>query len=437
MKKRYNYWYWVAGKWIRAGLEVYFRRRVKVGMENIPYDKPIIFAPNHQNAFMDAFSCVIPVHNKKQTGFMVRADVFKGKTAIAFLRSLKMFPAYRMRDGIENLSKNEEAFAEAYDLLEHNEGLIVFPEANHALPRSLRPLKKGICRSAFGAEIKNNWELDVHIVPVGINYSDQEFFGGENLTIFGKPIRLADYKALYLESPGKANKQLIDRIQEEMSPLMIDIQDMEAIEAIELLREIDLNNELDRKAPLIEKFKRYKESISKWELFFQNNPEEKPKIIEQTKEYEKELKKWNLLDYLIGSSPKKMGYFLFRYFLLAVFSPIFLVGWIGNILPFWYPTVLAKKIKDVGFRSSIKMAGAMVTFALWYIVLMLIGFFVFPVWWWAFGVPFVLGVSGLLALKWWRLWNKTGHLLRYKQLKKSGKLTRLESLRQSLRCVTG
>jgi 1-acyl-sn-glycerol-3-phosphate acyltransferase len=432
MKKRYNYWYWLAGKWIKCGVDVYFRRRVTKGIENVPYDKPIIFAPNHQNAFMDAFCCVLPVNIKKQTGFMVRADVFKGNLANKLLRSLKMFPAYRMRDGIENLSKNEQAFAEAYELLEYNEGLIIFPEANHALPRSLRPLKKGICRSAFGAEVKNNWELDVHIVPVGMNYSDQENFGGECLVNYGKPIRLSEYRKLFEESPGKANKELIEEIADRLRPLIIDIQNQEMLKSIEFLREIDLNNGVGRKAPLEEKFKLYKESITKWEDFFNTNPDRVEELREKVESYKKELRKHNLLDHLIGSIPKGMAYFALNYLFLLILSPLFVISALIHALPFWYPVKMAKKVKDVGFRSSIKVAVGMLMFLLLYLLLTVVGMFVLPAWWWAFGIPIALGIIGLSGLVWLRKWNKTTHLWRYSSLKKQGKLKVAESLRRDI-----
>ncbi len=432
MKKRYNYWYWLVGKWIKRGVDVYFRRRVTTGLENVPFDKPIIFAPNHQNAFMDAFCCVLPVNIKKQTGFMVRADVFKAKLANKLLRSLKMFPAYRMRDGIENLSKNEEAFAEAYELLEHNEGLIIFPEANHALPRSLRPLKKGICRSAFGAEVKNNWELDVQIVPVGMNYSDQENFGGECLVNYGKPIRLADYRALFEESPGKANKELIETISERLSPLLIDIQNKEMLESIEILREIDLNNSIGRKAPVEEKFKVYKASIEKWEKFFKDNPSKQDEIKTKVGEYKHELYRHRLSDHLIGTDVKGLSYFFISFLILLMFSPIFLSSALIHAFPFWYPAKMAKKVKDVGFRSSIKVAVGMVLFLLLYLLLTIVGLFVLPHWWWALGIPILAGVLGMLGLTWLRKWNKTVHLWRYKGLKNHGELNKAETLREEL-----
>ena len=45
--------------WVWIAIHVYFRRIKVTGKENIPKDKPIIFAPNHQYAFMDALLIVV------------------------------------------------------------------------------------------------------------------------------------------------------------------------------------------------------------------------------------------------------------------------------------------------------------------------------------------------------------------------------------------
>src|SRR5690606_35948712 len=135
--KKFSVWYWSVGIVLKPTLRCFYRRIKILGVKEIPYSSPIIFSPNHQNAFMDALTTVIPVHVKKQTSFMVRQDVFKNRFSAFWLRSLKLFPAYRLRDGYENLSKNNESFEHCYDLLKYGKGIIIFPEANHAVVRRL------------------------------------------------------------------------------------------------------------------------------------------------------------------------------------------------------------------------------------------------------------------------------------------------------------
>ena len=67
-----------------------------------------------------------------------------------FIRTLKHFPAI-------------------YEVLKKNGNFIMFSEGICVQEKRLQKLRKGTARLAFGAEEK--YGLDVHIVPVGINYT--------------------------------------------------------------------------------------------------------------------------------------------------------------------------------------------------------------------------------------------------------------------------
>src|SRR3972149_7412901 len=128
-------------------LKIYYKRIVVRGLENIPKNVPVIFAPNHQNALMDAFAVLLPLNSKPV--FLARADVFAGKMVTKFLKFAKIMPIYRIRDGIDTLQKNEEIFNQAIKVLENKNKLVILPEGNHSGFRRLRALKKGISRIAF------------------------------------------------------------------------------------------------------------------------------------------------------------------------------------------------------------------------------------------------------------------------------------------------
>ena len=80
--------------------------------------------------------------SRRQTGFMVRADVFKPKLANAVLRSMHLRPIYRPRDGASFMEKNEAVFADCRSMLARRRPIILFPEGNHSNRKRLRPLKK-------------------------------------------------------------------------------------------------------------------------------------------------------------------------------------------------------------------------------------------------------------------------------------------------------
>ncbi len=63
-----------------------------------------------------------------------------------------MIPVFRIRDGRNSLQRNKNQFSQVSELLAKGIPVGIFPEANHAKPRKLRTLRKGITRIAFQAE---------------------------------------------------------------------------------------------------------------------------------------------------------------------------------------------------------------------------------------------------------------------------------------------
>ncbi len=162
-------WYAFVRNTVKLGVKLFYRRIEILGYDKYPRSGPVLLAPNHQNAFMDA---IIPtVFVPRPVHFLARADVFKSRFAKWFLNSLKMMPVYRQRDGMSNLAKNEEIFEMCFDILRNDGTLLIFPEAGHLGERRLRTLSKGFTRIVFGA-MENHEELDIKIVPVGLNYSN-------------------------------------------------------------------------------------------------------------------------------------------------------------------------------------------------------------------------------------------------------------------------
>ena len=107
--KNWSLGYQLLRYYVRFALWLSHKRIVVIGRKQIPHGKPIIFAANHQNALMDSLSIVCT--NPSQSVWLARADIFKSKLARPILRFLKMTPVYRMRDGKDSLSNNEQVFA--------------------------------------------------------------------------------------------------------------------------------------------------------------------------------------------------------------------------------------------------------------------------------------------------------------------------------------
>jgi len=153
----------------RMALPFYFGRLEVNGKEHIPRDAPYIIAPNHQSAFLDAV--LMGCFHRKPVSFLTRSDVFV-EPFTKVLTALNMMPVYRIRDGYEKLSKNEEVFARCREILSSGNPVLIFPEGNMGEGHFLRPLTKGTSRMAIQSQLEIT--KDIYILPVGINYFHHE-----------------------------------------------------------------------------------------------------------------------------------------------------------------------------------------------------------------------------------------------------------------------
>ena len=200
----------------------YYRKVEVRNRKVVTYDQPIIIAPNHQNALMDALAILFS--DKGQPVFLARADIFKNKTTAAILHFLNIMPVYRIRDGVESLSQNDEIFMATLNILRDKHRLCLMPEGNHGDKHRLRPLVKGIFRIAFMAQKDYGKNQGIRIIPVGIDYSEYEKFQQTLFVNYGQPIEVSEYFELWESNAALGINALKDRLAAELSKLMIDIR---------------------------------------------------------------------------------------------------------------------------------------------------------------------------------------------------------------------
>ncbi len=204
-------------------LRFYIKNWQIVNYAKIPHKGPVIFVSNHQNAFLDPL--IILFSQARRIYFLVRANIFQNPIARFWLESLHMMPIYRVRDGLRSVAKNDTIIQKCVDLLTlGKEPLLLYAEGNHNLRRALRPLQKGVARIAFATMEANNFELDLTIVPVGLNYSRHTRFRTDMLLYYGEPIKVKHYETLYKENPNKAYNALVNDVFKAMDALVLSIR---------------------------------------------------------------------------------------------------------------------------------------------------------------------------------------------------------------------
>ncbi len=379
----------VAGFWHN---NVFYRKVIVFGRENIRPEDPVIYAPNHQNALMDALAVLFT--HKGQPIFLARADIFKRKTVASILYFLKILPVYRIRDGFSSLKGNDEIFLKTIDVLKNRNGLVILPEGDHVGFRRLRQLKKGICRVAFQSDEAMGFNLKIKIIPVALEFSNYSRFRQVLTVEYGKPIEVSEYFELYKVSPERALNELRSRLSEEMKGIMVHIEE-EDYEAIDELRSM-INGRFsdDIRFP---KLFRDRILVNKMNMLKTADTALYTKICSLSLDIKKKAKNLKTDYRLLEKKKHPLGWLIAGMIGIVLTFPLFIYGNIFNLTFLEIPNLQIRKIKDPQFHSSIRYG---ISLALAFVFLpayLIISLFIFSSWWLGLLIFLTLPLSGLFA----------------------------------------
>lgn len=203
-----------------------------MGREHVSKSKPVIFAVNHQSAFVDPI--LAGSFTYRRPWYITRAGVFNTPLARWFFNSVHMLPIYRLRDKVNIIDANEETFKTSREILKTGGSMLIFPEGNHGMRKRLRtPLKKGFARIALQAEEEFGYNLGIDIIPVGIFYEHGTKFRSDCFIKFGEPINTKDYVELYRNDQNEGLNTITKDLAVVMAKNQINIQPLEKYDEIE------------------------------------------------------------------------------------------------------------------------------------------------------------------------------------------------------------
>jgi 1-acyl-sn-glycerol-3-phosphate acyltransferase len=380
----------VAGFWHN---NVFYRKVIVLGRENIKPDDHVIFAPNHQNALMDALAVLFT--HKGQPVFLARADIFKRKTIAAILYFLKILPVYRIRDGFSSLKGNDEIFLKTIDVLKNKNGVVILPEGDHAGFRRLRQLKKGICRVAFQSDEATGFTLYIKIIPVGLEFSNYSRFRQVLTVVYGKPIEVSQYIDSYKVNPERALNELRSRLSDEMKGIMVHIESEEDYEAIDELRNM-INGRFsdDIRLPKLFRDRILVDKLNHLKISDPSLYERVCSLSLRVKKNAKELR----TDYrLLEKKKHPLGWLVAGIIGIVLTFPLFIYGNIFNLTFLGIPDLQIRKIKDPQFHSSIRYGLSLALAFVLLPVYLILSLLIFSTWWLGIIVFLTLPLSGLYA----------------------------------------
>jgi 1-acyl-sn-glycerol-3-phosphate acyltransferase len=371
----------------------FYRKVIVVGREYIDNDDYYIYAPNHQNALMDALAVLFT--QKGQPIFLARADIFKRKFIASILYFLKILPIYRIRDGFDTLKDNDWVFDKTVDVLKNKNGIVILPEGNHEGIRRLRQLKKGICRIAFQADEATGFSLNIKIVPVGIEFTHYSRIRQVLTVVYGKPIELSGFYEPYRKNPQRAMNLLKEKLSEEMEKIMVHIESVDDYEAIDELRSIVNGRYSDDIT--VPKLFRDRILINKLNRLKSSSEDVYRKICDLSLQI-RESARLLRTDYrLLEKKKHPVSGMIGGIIALIITLPVFLYGMLFNYVFYAIPSLTLKKVEDEHFHASVKYTISLIL-AILFLPLYLVFSFIFVSPWWLAIVVFAsIPLSGLLA----------------------------------------
>lgn len=404
--------YWILINILAITFRVYFRRIYLVNASVLPKDKPVLLAPNHPNSFLDGV--LLSVMLRCRLFIMARGDVFQKPLANWALRSMRVLPIFRAEDGAgnEQAAKNQQTYNECYEIFHRRGNVLIFPEGICVTERRLRPMKKGAAKMTFEAITKYE-EMDLQIIPVGLNYSNPGTFREEVCINMGKPIAAKEYlKLLQDDNQPKAvtdfNTRLFDALERELVIIKEPANDLVGAQYLQIARNHYKPSFWGFVKTTKKRFLAEKRAAGDLNQLYESDPERFESFKGKILDYYAALDEARIKDrYFSFLWYEKIGYLLFT---LLFFIP----ASIGLVLNF-LPVVLAKRVADktvkrIEFYDSVNI-GAGAIFALLHFILWLAVLIPFFGW---YGILMTIGIRllGWLYLFWYEAAGNTLYWMR-------------------------
>lgn len=368
---------------VRAGAELFFSKHHIQNFKDLETKGPLIVCANHASAHFDGI--LIMIFARRKFHVLVRADIFKKPWLAAILAKFNLVPIYRIRDGIGNMDKNDATFQQCADILANNGAIIIFPEANCVMERSVRKLHKGAAKIGFMTEEKHQFKLGIKFACVGIAQERLDKPGGRLYLTASKPFALTDYYQTYQENNQRAYNEVTQRIDQDLRSVLPVVNEYADEQLFEEL--IEQGNVRD--------------DFKAWQHIAKSINEAEPEL--------KEMLKVTLHDFHQNLQAKGVDIKTLRRFKntprykrwliiaskvidLAAMFPFFIVGFLLNYWPFRLPERLAHQIfkEEKMYRNGTHLVAS--------ILLFLIGYGIYGIVFLAFGANLITTLVTLVFI---------------------------------------
>lgn len=198
-------------------IKIYCRKIIVNKPQWLNAHGPLLLACNHPNSFLDGI--ILSTLFKENIYSLARGDAFRKHWHARVLRWLHLLPVYRTSEGVENLEFNYTTFDACKEVFRKGGIVIIFSEGRCINEWHLRPLKKGTARLATGS-----WEedIDLTVLPVGLNYNPFRNFGKNVIINFGEA--LSRKEVMLHQTDGRMFLSFNEQLRTELEKLVYEIE---------------------------------------------------------------------------------------------------------------------------------------------------------------------------------------------------------------------
>ena len=391
-------------------LAAFFRKIYLSNTDRIDWQKPVILASNHPTAFTEP--CILACFLEQPLHFLVRGDFFKKPIYAFLMRQVHLIPIFRMKDGgYKNLKQNFQTFDYCYAALNENKNIMILAEGSTVYEKRLRPLQKGTARIVFGA-LEQYPDMDLQIVPVGVNFNFSNRFRSDVMIEIGEPILARDFVPEYRENQARAIAALTGEIASRMKDGIIHLEELEDDELAEKIWLLHRSGRPLKYFPVIdpdERPFRAEKKLADW--INGQRADQKMQLDKELDVYLADLKENGVNDRdLIHSKASVL-----RTLVLFVGAIPALFGRMANWLPYKLArTIVDRKVKYFEFYGSVFIGSCIGGYTIYYIVLLIIGTALLG--WTGFVGVVAMALSGLWYIRYYDLWQEQLSFTRRRKL---------------------
>ena len=331
---------------------------------------PVLVAANHANSLLDPLVLFRVVG--RPTRPLAKAPLFKHPVIGPFLWVLGGLPVFRRQDDAALLYRNQETFEAAVSSLHRGEAVQIYPEGtSHSAP-ALAQLRTGVARIALLAEERAGWELGLIILPVGLTYQRKHRFRGHALVAIGEAIPVAPWRGRYEADPTGTVVALTDAVRaglETVTLNFVEDGDRMLVEVAEALHARETHaTPWTRRPGLAERWPRLRAFTEGLAWLRAHDVERHRRLAGRVERYAR-------LAALLGAGeagvprryhwPNVLAHAGGQLGLLALLTPLALVGWVAWLVPYWLPTLAVRIARPkLDAVASYKLVVAFLVFPL-------------------------------------------------------------------------